>query len=48
LGGAIGLSEMDAVIADSILLQLFALFLAVSVGKNPDAPIGLAKVTKTL
>lgn len=48
LGGAIGLSEMDAVIADSVLLQLFALFLAISSGKNPDAPIGLAKVTKTV
>lgn len=48
LGGSVGLSEMDSVISDSILLQLFALFLAVSVGKNPDAPIGLAKVTRTL
>ena len=48
LGGTLKLSEVDAVIADSILLQLFALFLAVSAGKNPDAPIGLAKVTKTL
>lgn len=48
LGGSQGLSEMDAVIADSVLLQLFALFLAVSSGKNPDAPVGLAKVTKTL
>lgn len=48
LGGASKLSEMDAVIADSILLQLFALFLAVSAGKNPDAPVGLSKVTKTV
>jgi glucosamine--fructose-6-phosphate aminotransferase (isomerizing) len=48
LGGADGLSEMDAVIADSVLLQLFALYLAISTGKNPDAPIGLAKVTKTV
>jgi glucosamine--fructose-6-phosphate aminotransferase (isomerizing) len=48
LGGAEGLPEMDAVIADSILLQLFALYLATSSGKNPDAPIGLAKVTLTL
>ena len=48
LGGSTELSEMDAVIADSILLQLFALFLAISAGKNPDAPIGLAKVTKTV
>ncbi len=48
LGGSIGLSETDAVIADSVLLQLFALFLAVSADKDPDAPIGLAKVTKTL
>lgn len=48
LGGAAELSEMDAVIADSILLQLFALFLSVSRGKNPDAPVGLLKVTKTV
>lgn len=48
LGGSVGLAEMDSVISDSILLQLFALSLAVSVGKNPDAPLGLAKVTKTL
>jgi len=48
LGGAVGLSEIDAVIADSALLQLLALFLAIAAGKNPDAPIGLAKVTKTI
>ena len=48
LGGATDLLETDAVIADSVLLQLFALSLALSAGKNPDAPIGLAKVTKTL
>jgi glucosamine--fructose-6-phosphate aminotransferase (isomerizing) len=47
LGGADDVSEMDAVIVDSVLLQLFALYLAISAGKNPDAPIGLAKVTKT-
>ncbi|MBI3428974.1 MAG: SIS domain-containing protein [Actinobacteria bacterium] len=48
LGGAIDLSEVDAVIVDSVILQLFALFLAVSAGKNPDAPVGLLKVTKTV
>ena len=48
LGGSQDLSEIDAVIVDSVLLQLFALFLAISSGKNPDAPIGLAKVTKTV
>jgi glucosamine--fructose-6-phosphate aminotransferase (isomerizing) len=48
LGGTSRLSEVDAVIADSVLLQLFALFLAVSAGKNPDAPVGLLKVTKTV
>ena len=48
LGGSVDLSETDAVIADSVLLQSFALFLAISSGKDPDAPIGLAKVTKTL
>ncbi|CAB4781679.1 unannotated protein [freshwater metagenome] len=48
LGGSVGLPETDAVIADSVLLQSFALFLAISSGKDPDAPIGLAKVTKTL
>lgn len=48
LGGAEGLSEIDAVIVDSVLLQLFALSLAVSSGMNPDSPVGLAKVTKTV
>jgi glucosamine--fructose-6-phosphate aminotransferase (isomerizing) len=48
LGGAEGLSEIDAVIVDSVLLQLFALSLAVSSGMNPDSPAGLAKVTKTV
>jgi len=48
LGGSVGLSETDAVIADSVLLQSFALSLAISSDKDPDAPIGLAKVTKTL
>ncbi|CAB4673293.1 MAG: SIS domain-containing protein [Actinobacteria bacterium] len=48
LGGSTTLAEADGVIADSLLLQLFALFLAISSGQNPDAPIGLAKVTKTL
>lgn len=47
IGGSVGLPETDAVITDSIILQLFALFLSISAGKNPDAPIGLAKVTKT-
>ncbi len=48
LGGSVGLSEVDAVIADSVLLQSLALSLAIASGKDPDAPIGLAKVTKTL
>ena len=48
LGGSGGLAEEDATIVDSALLQLFALFLARSAGKNPDAPLGLLKVTKTV
>jgi len=48
IGGSTGLSEIDSVIVDSIVLQFFALFLAINAGKNPDAPVGLAKVTKTL
>jgi fructoselysine-6-P-deglycase FrlB-like protein len=35
------------VIADSIVLQQFAMLLALKNGLNPDAPIGLLKVTKT-
>ncbi|CAB4591693.1 unannotated protein [freshwater metagenome] len=46
LGGA-KLSETLAVIADSIVLQQFAMLLAIKNGLNPDAPIGLLKVTKT-
>ena len=46
LGGA-NLSETLAVIADSIVLQQFAMLLAIKNGLNPDAPIGLLKVTKT-
>lgn len=46
LGGS-QLPEKLAVIADSIILQQFALCLALKNGFNPDAPIGLAKVTKT-
>lgn len=46
LGGS-NLPEKLAVIADSIVLQQFALFLSLKNGLNPDAPIGLLKVTKT-
>jgi glutamine---fructose-6-phosphate transaminase (isomerizing) len=46
LGGA-KLSETLAVIADSIVVQQFAMLLAIKNGLNPDAPIGLLKVTKT-
>lgn len=46
LGGA-KLTETLSVIADSIVLQQFAMLLAVKNGLNPDAPIGLLKVTKT-
>ena len=46
LGGS-NLPEKLAVIADSVILQQFALYLALKNGLNPDAPIGLLKVTKT-
>ena len=46
LGGS-NLPEKLAVIADSVILQQFALFLSLKNGLNPDAPIGLLKVTKT-
>ena len=46
LGGS-ELPEKLAVIADSIILQQFALALATKNGLNPDAPLGLSKVTKT-
>ncbi len=34
-------------LADSIVLQQFAMLLAIKNGLNPDAPAGLLKVTKT-
>lgn len=46
LGGA-KLSETLSVIADSVVLQQFAMLLSVKNGLNPDAPTGLLKVTKT-
>ena len=46
LGGA-SLPETLAVIADIIVLQQFAMLLAIKNGLNPDAPAGLLKVTKT-
>jgi len=48
IGGATGLSEQESVIADSVVLQQFALLLAVKNNLNPDAPAGLLKVTQTI
>ncbi len=48
IGGATGLSEQESVIADSVVLQQFAMALAVKNNLNPDAPIGLLKVTQTI
>ncbi len=48
IGGAIGLSEQESVIADSVVLQQFAMALAVKNNLNPDAPVGLLKVTQTI
>ena len=48
IGGAINLNEIESVIVDSIVLQQFAMLLAVKNGLNPDAPTGLLKVTQTI
>lgn len=48
IGGASGLSEQESVIADSVVLQQFAMALAVKNNLNPDAPVGLLKVTQTI
>jgi glucosamine--fructose-6-phosphate aminotransferase (isomerizing) len=48
IGGATGLSEQESVIADSVVLQQFAMSLAVKNNLNPDAPVGLLKVTQTI
>ena len=48
IGGATGLSEQESVIADSVVLQQFAMLLAIKNNLNPDAPVGLLKVTQTI
>jgi glucosamine--fructose-6-phosphate aminotransferase (isomerizing) len=48
IGGATGLSEQESVIADGVVLQQFAMSLAVKNNLNPDAPVGLLKVTQTI
>jgi glucosamine--fructose-6-phosphate aminotransferase (isomerizing) len=48
IGGATGLSEQESVIADSVVLQHFAMVLAIKNKLNPDAPVGLLKVTQTI
>jgi glucosamine--fructose-6-phosphate aminotransferase (isomerizing) len=48
IGGSTGLSEQESVIVDSIVLQQFAMTLAVKNNLNPDAPAGLLKVTQTI
>ena len=48
IGGSIGLSEQESVIVDSIVLQQFAMTLAIKNNLNPDAPAGLLKVTQTI
>jgi fructoselysine-6-P-deglycase FrlB-like protein len=48
IGGSSGLSEIESTIADVIVLQQFAMLLAIKNGLNPDAPTGLLKVTQTL
>jgi hypothetical protein len=48
IGGATGLSEQESVIADSVVLQHFAMSLAIKNKLNPDAPVGLLKVTQTI
>jgi glucosamine--fructose-6-phosphate aminotransferase (isomerizing) len=48
IGGSTGLSEQESVIVDSIVLQQFAMTLAIKNNLNPDAPAGLLKVTQTI
>jgi glucosamine--fructose-6-phosphate aminotransferase (isomerizing) len=48
IGGSTGLSEAESVIADAVVLQQFAMLLAIKNSLNPDAPIGLLKVTQTI
>ena len=48
IGGATELSEPESVIADSVVMQQFAMSLAVKNKLNPDAPVGLLKVTQTI
>ena len=48
IGGSTGLGEAESVIADAVVLQQFAMLLAIKNGLNPDAPIGLFKVTQTI
>ena len=48
IGGSTGLSEAESVIVDAVVLQQFAMLLAIKNGLNPDAPIGLLKVTQTI
>lgn len=48
IGGSTGLTEIESVIADTVILQQFAMLLAIKNGLNPDAPIGLLKVTQTI
>lgn len=48
IGGSIDLSEQESAIVDSIVLQQFAMTLAIKNNLNPDAPVGLLKVTQTI
>jgi fructoselysine-6-P-deglycase FrlB-like protein len=48
IGGSTDLTEQESVIVDSIVLQQFAMRLAVKNNLNPDAPVGLLKVTQTI
>lgn len=48
LGGSCCSDEITSSIVDAIILQELSLNLSVSVGLNPDSPIGLSKVTMTI
>jgi len=48
LGGSCCEDEITSSIVDAIILQELALNLSVANGLNPDAPIGLSKVTMTI
>jgi glucosamine--fructose-6-phosphate aminotransferase (isomerizing) len=48
IGGSSGVNEIESAISDAVILQQFAMLLALKNGLDPDAPVGLLKVTQTI